>query len=122
MALTVAEEIKKRCQEYIEELYEKDLNDLDNHDGVVTHLEPDILECDIKWPLRSITMNKASGSDEIPNELFNFIKDDDCLSATQNMSANLENSAVSHRTGKGQFSFQSQRMFKLPYNCAHLTC
>ena len=53
-------------------------------------------------------MNKASGSDEIPNELFNFIKDDDCLSATQNMSANLENSAVSHRTGKGQFSFQSQ--------------
>ena len=70
MALTVAEEIKKRCQEYIEELYEKDLNDLDNHDGVVTHLEPDILEGEVKWVLGSITMNKASGGDGVPVELF----------------------------------------------------
>ena len=101
---------------------QKYLHDPDNHDGVITHLELDILECEVKGALGNITMNKASGGDEIPNELFNFIKDDDCLSATQNMSANLENSAVSHRTGKGQFSFQSQRMFKLPYNCAHLTC
>ena len=76
MALTVAEEIKKRCQEYIEELYEKDLNDLDNHDGVVTHLEPDILECEVRWSLESITINKASGCDKIPAELFQILKDD----------------------------------------------
>ena len=76
MALTVAEEIKKRCQEYIEELYEKDLNDLDNHDGVVTHLEPDILECEVKWALRSITTNNASGGDGIPVELFQILQDD----------------------------------------------
>ena len=76
MALTVAEEIKKRCQEYIEELYEKDLNDLDNHDGVVTHLEPDILECEVRWALESITMNKAIGGDGIPVELFQILKDD----------------------------------------------
>ena len=77
MALTVAEEIKKRCQEYIEELYEKDLNDLDNHDGVVTHLEPDILECEVKWALESITINKASGCDKIPAEPFKILKVND---------------------------------------------
>ena len=65
MDLTEAEDIKKRWQEYTEELYKKDLNDLDNHDGVITHLEPDILECEVKWALESITMNKASGSDGI---------------------------------------------------------
>ena len=105
--LIEAEEVKKSGKNTQKNYTQKRFNDLDNHDGVVNHLEPDILECDVKWPLRSITMNKAGGSDEIPHELFNFIKDDDCLSATQNMSANLENSAVSHRTGKGQFSFQS---------------
>jgi len=74
--LTEAEEIRKRWQEYTEELYKKGLDDLGNHDGVVTHLEPDILECGIKWALGSITVNKASGSDEIPAELFQILKDD----------------------------------------------
>ena len=76
MDLTEAEDIKKRQQEYTEELYKKDLHDPDNHDGVITHLEPDILECKVKWALGSITMNKASGSDEIPAELFQVLKDD----------------------------------------------
>ena len=74
--LTEAEEIRERWQEYTEELYEKGHNDLDNHDGVVTHLEPDILECEIKWALGSITVNKASESDGIPAELFQILKDD----------------------------------------------
>ena len=74
MDLKEAEDIKKRWQEYIEELYKKDPHDPDNHDGVITHLEPDILECEVKWALRSITINKASGSDEIPVELFQILK------------------------------------------------
>ena len=74
--LVAAEDIKKRCQEYTEELYKKDLHDPDNHDGVITHLEPDILECEVKWALGSITMNKASGGDRIPVELFQILKDD----------------------------------------------
>ena len=76
MDLTEAEDIKKRWQEYTEEIHEKDLNDPDNHDGVITHLEPDILECEVKWALGSITTNKASGGDEIPAELFQILKDD----------------------------------------------
>ena len=76
MGLTEAEGIKKRWQEYTEELYKKDLHDPDNHDGVITHLEPDILECEVKWALESITMNKASGGDGIPVELFQILKDD----------------------------------------------
>ena len=76
MDLIKAEDIKKRWQEYTEELYKKCLNDLNNHDGVVTHLEPDILECEVKWVLGSITMNKASGGDGIPAELFQVFKDD----------------------------------------------
>ena len=120
--LTEAEDIKKRWQDYTE-LYEKGLNDPDNHDGVVTHLGPDILECEVKWALGSITTNKASGGDRIPAELFQILKDDAAL----NMSANLENSAVA--IGLEQVSFHSnpkerqcQRMFKLPYNCTHFTC
>ena len=74
--LTEAEEIMKRWQEYMEKLYKKGLNDLDNHDGVVTHLEPDILECEVKWALGSITTNKASGGNGIPAELFKILKDD----------------------------------------------
>ena len=74
MDLTEVEDIKKRWQEYTE-LYKKDLHDPDNHDGVITHLEPDILECEVKWALGSITMNKASGGDGIPVELFQIIKD-----------------------------------------------
>ena len=73
--LTEAEDIKKRWQEYTEELYKKDLHDLDKHDGVITHLEPDILECEVKWALESITTNKASGGDGIPVELFQILKD-----------------------------------------------
>ena len=76
MDLTEAEGIKKRWQEYAEELYKKDLNDPDNHNGVITHLEPDILECEVKWALGSITMSKASGGDGIPAELFLILKDD----------------------------------------------
>ena len=73
---TEAEEIKKRWQEYTEELYKKNINDPDNHDGVIIHLEPDILECEVKWALGSITTNKASGGDEIPAELCQILKDD----------------------------------------------
>ena len=76
MDLTEAEDIKKRWQEYTEELCKKDLHDPDNHDGVITHLEPDILECEVKWALRSISMNKASGGDGIPVELFQILKAD----------------------------------------------
>ena len=76
MDLTEAEDIKKRWQEYTEELYKKDLHDLDNHDGVITDLEPDILECEVKWALESITTNKASGDNGIPVELFQILKDD----------------------------------------------
>ena len=71
-----AEDIKKRWQEYTEELYKKDLHDADNHNGVITHLEPDILECEVKWALGSIITNKASGGDGIPVELFQILKDD----------------------------------------------
>ena len=74
--LTESEDIKKRWQEYTEELYKKDLHDPDNHNDVITHLEPDILECEVKWALESITMNKASGGDEIPVKLFQILKDD----------------------------------------------
>ena len=76
MDLTEAEDIKKRWQEYAEELYKKDLHDPDNHDGMITHLEPDILECEVKWALGSITTNKVSGGDGIPLELFQILKDD----------------------------------------------
>ena len=76
MDLTEAEDIKKRCQDYTEELYKKDLNDPNNHDDVIPHLEPDILECKVEWALGNITMNKASGGGGIPVELFQILKDD----------------------------------------------
>ena len=75
MDLTEAEDIKKRWQEYTEELYKKELHNPDNHDGMITHLEPEILECEVKWALGSTTTNKASGGDEIPVELFQILKD-----------------------------------------------
>ena len=75
MDLTEGEDIMKRWQEYTEELYKKDLHDPDNHDGVITHLEPDILECEVKWALGSFTMNKASGGDGIPADVFQILKD-----------------------------------------------
>ena len=102
--LTEEQKIKKRWQEYIEELYKKDLHNLDNHDGVITHLEPDILECEVKWALESITMNKASGGDGIPIELFQILKDD-AVKVLQSVFGNLENSAVA--TGLEKVSFHS---------------
>ena len=107
MDLTEAEDIKKRWQEYTEDLYKKGLHDPDNHDGVITHLEPDILECEVKWVLGIITKNKASGDDGIPVELFQILKDDAVkVLHYASKSGKLSND---HRTGKGQFSFQSQR-------------
>ena len=106
--LTEAEYIKKRWQEYTEELYNKDLHNPDNHDGVITHLEPDILDCKVKWALGSITMNKASGGDGIPIELFQILKDDAVKCCTQ-YASKFGKLSSGHRTGKDQFSFQSQR-------------
>ena len=110
MDLTEAEHIKKRWQEYTEELYKKDFYDPDNHDGVITHLEPDILECEVKWALESITTNKASGGDGIPVELFQILKDDAVKvlhSICQQIWKTQQWPLL--RTGKDQFSFQSQR-------------
>ena len=108
MDLTETEDIKKRWQEYTEELYKKDLHDQDNHDGVITNLEPDILECEIKWTLENITMNKASGGDGIPVELFQILKDD-AVKVPHSICQQTGKLSSGHRTGKGQFSFQSQR-------------
>ena len=108
MDLTEAEDIEKRWQEYTEELYKKDLHDPDNHDGVITHLEPGILECEVKGALESITMNKASGGDGIPVELLQILKDDAVKVLTQ-YARKFGKLSSGHRTGKGQFSFQSQR-------------
>ena len=107
MDLTETEDIK-RWQEYTEKLYKKDLHDPDNHDGVITHLEPDILECEVKWALWTITMNKASGGNGTPVELFQILKDDavEVLHSICHESGKLSSG---YRTGIGQFSFQSQR-------------
>ena len=108
MDLPETEDIKKKWQEYTEELYKKDLHKPDNRNGVITHPEPDILECEVKWALESTTTNKASGGVRIPPELFQILKDDAVKVLHSITPPNLENSAVA-RTGKGQFSFQSQR-------------
>ena len=108
--LTEAEDIKMRWQEYTE-LYQKDLHDPDNHDGVITHLEPEILECEVKWALGSITMKKASeasGGDGIPVELFQILKGD-AVKILHSICQHIWKLSSGHRTGKGQFSFQSQR-------------
>ena len=122
--LTEAEDIK-RWQEYTEELYKKDLHDPDNHDGVITYLELHILECKVKWALGSITANKASGGEEIPVELFQILKDD-AVKVLHSICQQIGKLSSGHRTGKCQFSFQSQRkampkMLKLLHNCTHLT-
>ena len=126
MDLTEAEDIKKRWQEYTEEPYKKDLHDPDNHDDVITHLEPDILECEVKWALESITMNKASGGGWNSSGTISNPERRCCESAALNMPTNLENSAVA--TGLEKVSVHSnpkerqcQRMLKLPHNCTHLT-
>ena len=127
MELTEAEDIKKKWQEYTEELYKKGLHDPDNHAGVITHIEPYILDCEVKWALGIITANKASGGDRIPAKLFKLIKDD----------AVKEQHSICHQIWKThqrpqswkRLSFysnpkerQCQRMFKLLYNCSHFTC
>ena len=121
----IEEEDIKRWQEHTEELYKKELHDQDNHDGVITHLEPDILECEVKWALTSITMNKASGGDEIPVELFQILKDDavKVLHSIWQLTWKLSNG---HRTEKVSFHSnpkdrQCQRTLKLPHSCTHLT-
>ena len=103
--LTEADDIKK-WQEYTEELYKKDLNDSDNHNGVVTHLEPDILECEVKWALGSITTNKTSGGDGIPAELFKILKDD----------------AVKMLHSICQQIWKTHRLFQLPEGQGSLAC
>ena len=108
MDLTEAEDIKKRRQEYTEELYKKDILDPDNHDGVITHLDPDILECEVKWALKRITMNKASGGDEIPVELFQILEDD-AVKWLYSICQQIWKTQQWPQDWKGQFSFQSQR-------------
>ena len=127
--LTEAEYIKKRWQEYTEELYKKGLHDPDNHDGVITHsnLEPDILESEVKWALGIISTNKASGGDGIPVELFQILKDDAVkvlhsicqqIWKTFPVATGLEK-VIFHSNPKER---QCQRMLKLLHNCTHLTC
>ena len=125
--LTEAEDIKKRWQEYTEELYKKDLHNQDNHDGVITHLEPDILECEAKWALGSITISKASGGDGIPVELFQILKDDAIqvlhsicqqIWKTQQWPQDLKKVSF-HSNPKER---KCRRMLKLPHNCTRLTC
>ena len=94
---------------YTEELYKEDLHDPDNHDGVITYLEPDILECKVNWALGSITTNKASRGDGIPVELFQILKDDAVIKCCTQYVSKFGKLSSGHRTGKGQFSFQSQR-------------
>ena len=120
MDLTKAEDMKKRWQEYTE-LYKKDLHYPDNHDGVITHLEWDILECEVKWAFGSITMNKASGGDGIPVELFQILKDD-AMKVLHSICQQIWKTAVA--TGLEKVSFHSnpkarqcQTMLKLPHNC-----
>jgi len=126
MDLTEAEDIK-RWQQYTEKLYKKDTNDADNHDGVVTHLEPDILECEVKGALRSITMNKASGGDRIPAELFQILQDDvvkvlhsicQQIWKTQQWPQDCKRSVLFPIPKKSN----AKKIFKLPHNCTYLTC
>ena len=124
--LTEAEDTKKRWQEYTEELYKRDLHEPDNQDGVITHLGPDILECEVKWVLGSITMNKAGGGDRIPTELLQNLKDDAMKVLHSMCSTNLVSSAVATGLEKVRFHSnhkerQCQRMLNLLHSCTHLT-
>ena len=124
--LTEADDIKKRWQEYTEELYKKDLRDPDNHDAVITHLESDILECEVKWALESITTNKARVGDGIPLELFQILKDD-AVKVLHSILQQIWKTAVATKLEKVSFHSNPkgrhcQRMLKLPHNCTHLTC
>ena len=106
--LTEAEEIKIGWQEYTEELYKNGLSDLDNHEGIVTHLKPDILECEVNWALGSITTNKASGGNGIPVELFKILKDD-AVKVYSSMSTNLENTTLATRLESSVFLLISKK-------------
>ena len=108
MDLTEAEDIKKRWQEYTEKPYKKDLHNPDNHNGVITDLKPDILECEVKWALGSSTTNKASGGDGISAELFQILKTD-AVKVLHSIYQQIWKLSSGHRTGKGPFSSQSQR-------------
>ena len=119
MDLTEAEDIKKRWQEYAEELYRKDLHDSDNHDCVITHLEPDILECEVKWTLGSITTNKASGGDGIPLELFQILKVNG-IKLLHSIGQQIQKTQQCFHSNPKER--QCQRMLKLPHICTHLTC
>jgi len=126
MELTEAEDIKTRWQDYTEELYTKDLHNPDNHDGVIFHLEPDILKCKGKWALGSITTNKASGGDGIPVELFQILKGD-AVKVLHSVCQKFGKLGSRHRTGKVSFysnpkERRCQRVLKLLHNCTHLTC
>ena len=119
--------IKKRWQEYTEELYKEDLQDPDNHNGVITHLEPDILECEVKWAWGSITTNKASGGDGIPVELLKILKDDAVKVLHSICQQIWQNSTVAKGLEEVNFHSnpkerQCQRMFKLLHNFTHRTC
>ena len=104
----LTEDIKKRWQEYTEELYKKDLHNPDNHDGVITHLEPDSLECKVKWALGNITMNKASGGEGSPVELFQILKDD-AMKKLHSVCQQIWKIQLWPQTVKGSLSFQFQR-------------
>ena len=119
------EDVKKRWQEYTEELYKKELNDPDDHDSVFTHLEPDFLECEVKWALGSIIMNKASEGDEIPVELFQTLKDDAVKVLHLKCKQIWKTRQWPQDRKRSVFipkERQCQRMLKLPHNCTHLTC
>ena len=122
--LTEAEDIKKRWQEYTEEWYKKGVHDTDNHNGVITNLEPDILECEVKWALGSITTNKASGTDGISVELFQILKDD-VVKVLHSICQQIWKTQQWPQDWKTSVSNpkerQCQRMLKLPHNCTHLT-
>ena len=119
MDLTEPEDIKKRWQEYTEELYKKYLHNPDNHDGVITDLEPDILECEVKWALESITTNKASGGDGIPVELFQILKDD-AVKVLHSIYQQIWKTQQWLQDWKSQFLFQSQRK-AMPMNAQTTT-
>ena len=117
MDLTEAEDIKKRWQENTEELYKKELHKQDNHDDVIIHLEPDILECEVKWALGSITINKASGGDGIPVELFQILKDD-AVKVLHSICQQIGKTQLWPQDWKSQFSFQSKRK-AMPKKCSN---
>ena len=125
MDLTEAKDVKKRWQEYTEELYKKGLNDPENYYGVITHLEPDILECEVNCALGSVTTNKATGGDGISAKLFQILND--AVRVLHSICREIWKNSSGHRTGKGQFSFQTQRRavpknVQITKQCTHFEC